>query len=52
MIEKDTLIEQGIDSSIPDALALTITRDKRVLIRPSENDEWENELPQYTDIGI
>jgi hypothetical protein len=52
MIDKDTLMEQGIDSSIPDAFALTITRDKRVMIRPSEDDEWENELPQYPYIGI
>jgi hypothetical protein len=63
MIDKEILVEQGIDSSIPDALALTTTKDKREIIYPHEerrqydpyNDPWDqlNELPpQYPDIGI
>lgn len=40
MIEKDVLVEYGIDPSIPDALALTTTKDKRVIIRPHEEDNF------------
>jgi hypothetical protein len=59
MIEKDVLAELGIDPSIPDALALTTTKDKRVTIRPSEDhyDDLYDDLdhddgPQFADIGI
>jgi len=61
MVDKDILFEQGIDSSIPDALALTTVRDKRVIIRPQEDDfpshrdlpdpDYESP-PQYPEIGI
>lgn len=56
MIDKDTLFEQGIDPSIPDALALTTAKEKRVIIRPKEDDPFSDpdyeEGPQYADIGI
>jgi len=59
MIEKDVLAEQGIDPSISDALALTTTKDKRVIIQPPEDrygdpyNDPDYELPfQYPDIGI
>lgn len=56
MIEKDVLADQGIDPSIPDALALTITKDKRVIVRPKNDDEYSDpdygELAQFPDIGI
>ena len=59
MIEKDVLADQGIDPSIPDALALTTAKDKRVIIRPPEDrysepyDDMDyDEGPQFADIGI
>ncbi|HEV7702294.1 MAG TPA: hypothetical protein VGO63_02540 [Candidatus Paceibacterota bacterium] len=56
MIEKDVLAELGIDPSIPDALALTTTKDKRVIVRPSDGDEYSDpdyeESAQFPDIGI
>lgn len=44
MIDKDTLLEQGIDASIPDALALTTIKEKREINRPREDDYWEEDL--------
>jgi hypothetical protein len=35
MIDRETLMEEGIDSSIPDALVLTIAKDKRIIQRPA-----------------
>jgi hypothetical protein len=52
LIERETLASEGIDTSIPDALALTIAKDKRVINRPKEDDYWEEDLPQYPAIGI
>jgi len=53
MIDRETLTEEGIDSSIPDALALTIAKDKRIIQRPAQQENFEeNDLPQYADIGI
>lgn len=59
MIEKDILADQGIDPSIPDALALTTTKDKRAIIRPPEDrhdssydDTDYDDGPQFADIGI
>jgi predicted phage terminase large subunit-like protein len=43
MIDKDTLIDQGIDVSIPDALALTTTKEKREINRPREDEYWEED---------
>jgi hypothetical protein len=61
MVDKDILLEQGIDSSIPDALAMTTAKDKRVIIRPHEDDfpshrdlpdPYYDESSQFPDIGI
>ncbi len=53
MIDRETLIEEGIDSSIPDALALTITKDKRTIQRPAQQEDFEeDDLPQFPMIGI
>ena len=53
MIDRETLTEEGIDSSIPDALALTIAKDKKIIQRPTQQENFEEEdLPQYADIGI
>jgi len=53
MIDRETLTEEGIDSSIPDALALTITKDKRIIQRPTQQEDFEeDDLPQYPYIGI
>ncbi len=42
MIEKDVLAEQGIDPSIPDALAITTAKDKRIVARPTDDDEYDD----------
>lgn len=56
MVDKDELFEQGIDPSIPDAISITTAKDKRVIIRPPEDDQfgdmYEEESPQYPYIGI
>lgn len=53
MIDRETLAEEGIDSSIPDALALTITKDKRIIQRPTQQEDFEeDDLPQFPYIGI
>ena len=53
MIDRDTLTEEGIDSSIPDALALTIAKDKRIIQRPAQQEDFgEDDLPQFPYIGI
>lgn len=52
MIDRETLMEEGIDSSIPDALALTIAKDKIIIQRPAQQDFDEEDFPQFSDIGI
>lgn len=53
MIDRETLMEEGIDSSIPDALALTIAKDKRIIQRPTQQEDFEEEdFPQFPYIGI
>lgn len=53
MIDRETLMEEGIDSSIPDALALTIAKDKRIIQRPAQQEDFEEEdFPQFPYIGI
>jgi hypothetical protein len=56
MVDKDTLFEQGIDPSIPDAISITTAKDKGVIVRPSDDDVYSDpdyeEPPQYSDIGI
>ena len=52
LIEREVLASEGIDTSIPDALALTIAKDKRAISRPNEDDYWEEDSPQYPTIGI
>jgi predicted phage terminase large subunit-like protein len=53
MIDRETLMEEGIDSSIPDALALTIAKDKRIIQRPTQQEDFEeDDLPQFPYIGI
>lgn len=53
MIDQDALMEEGIDSSIPDALALTIVKDKRIIQRPTQQEDFEeDDLPQFPYIGI
>lgn len=60
IIDREGLQDDGIDTSVPDALALTIAKEKRVLIRPPEeryrelwNDPEEyDEGLQFPDIGI
>ncbi len=53
MIDRETLMEEGIDSSIPDALALTIAKDKRIIQRPAQQEDFgEDDLPQFPYIGI
>jgi hypothetical protein len=46
MIEKDVLAELGIDPSIPDALALTTTKEKRVIVRRSDANHRQNDHGQ------
>jgi hypothetical protein len=53
IIDRDALGEEGIDSSIPDALALTIAKDKRIIQRPAQQEDFEEEdFPQFPYIGI
>lgn len=58
MVDKEELFDQGIDPSIPDALALTTTKDKRVIERlyddfpRHEVFDMDFDSPQYPDIGI
>lgn len=52
MIGREELAEGGIDSSIPDAFAMTTAKDKRTITRPSEDDFFEEDTPQYPAIGI
>ncbi len=53
MIDRDELTEEGIDSSIPDALVLTIAKDKRIIQRPAQQEDFEeDDLPQFPYIGI
>ncbi len=53
MIDRDTLAEEGIDPSIPEALALTITKDKIIIQRPPQQEDFEeDDLPQFPYIGI
>ncbi|MDP1624873.1 MAG: hypothetical protein Q8L64_03805 [bacterium] len=53
MTDRETLMEEGIDSSIPDALALTIAKDKRIIQRPTQQEDFgEDDLPQFPYIGI
>lgn len=53
MIDRETLMEEGIDSSIPDALALTIAKDKRIIQRPTQQEDFEeDDLAQFPYIGI
>ena len=59
IIDREELQDDGIDTSIPDALALTIAKEKRHIIRPPE-DRYDDQYPdldfelppQYPDIGI
>ena len=46
MIEKDVLAELGIDPSIPDTLALTTTKEKRVIVRRSDANHRQNDHGQ------
>lgn len=53
MIDRDVLTEEGIDPSIPDALVLTMAKDKRVIQRPVQQEDFEeDDLPQFPYIGI
>ncbi len=59
IIDREELQDDGIDTSISDALALTISKEKRHIIRPPE-DRYDDQypdpdydlMPQYPDIGI
>lgn len=56
IVDKDTLFEQGIDPSIPDAISITNAKDKRVIVRPSDDDVYGDpdyvDSAQFPDIGI
>ena len=59
IIDREELQDDGIDTSIPDALGLTITKEKQHIIRPPE-DRYDDQYPdpdydlspQYPEIGI
>lgn len=51
LIDRYELFEDGIDTSIPDALALTITKDKRHIPIYDESELEEEEM-MYPEIGI
>jgi len=51
LIDRYDLFEDGIDTSIPDALALTTTKNKRVCPKYDTSELEEDEM-LYLDIGI
>jgi predicted phage terminase large subunit-like protein len=52
IIDRETLAEQGADSSIPSALAMTYVKGVKILKeRPIDEDVYYDG-PQYADIGI
>ncbi len=52
MAERDGFIEDGIDTSIPDALAMTFAKEKRVVIRPTEEEIEDGDEMLHPEIGI
>jgi predicted phage terminase large subunit-like protein len=52
MTEFEGFLEDGIDTSIPDALTMTFARDRKPVVRPTREElEEENEM-MYPEIGI
>jgi predicted phage terminase large subunit-like protein len=52
LIDRQKLFENGIDTSIPDALALTTAKEKKTLIRPTEDELFEENELLHPEIGF
>jgi predicted phage terminase large subunit-like protein len=52
MADTDSFIEDGIDTSIPDALAMTFAKEKRAVIRPTEEEIEDSDEMLHPEIWI